>query len=362
MPEKKILQSAEVIQGETFPNLYTIRGTTYRDPVQWYRTIDRLRALEPEYLVPSHGRPVEGKAEIAALLGAYRDAIQYTHDQAVRLINKGYTRDEVAAALPGLPPHLAAHPWVAEFYGTVRHSVRNVYTGYLGWFEGDPTTLDPTPPVERAKRTVALMGGRDPVLRAARNAAERGDHQWSAELATLLVRIDPKDDAARTTKAAALRQLAFRQININWRNFYLSAAKELDGTLDAARYDTTRGIAILSRLPLEAILENVVTRIDAEKARDVRLTLAFHTADTNRDYALEIRRGVVQLHRTRPPHVDATLTGDEALLRDVLLRQRSFVKELVVRGLTVDGGIGTVSTFFSYFDQPTGAPAALAAR
>jgi alkyl sulfatase BDS1-like metallo-beta-lactamase superfamily hydrolase len=151
-------------------------------------------------------------------------------------------------------------------------------------------------------------------------------------------------------------------MNINWRNFYLTAAKELDGTLEAGRYDTKRGVAILSRLPLEAILENVVTRIDAERARDVRMTLAFHTTDTNRDFALEIRRGVVELHRTRPARVDATLIGDEALLRDVLLRQRSFVKELVVRGLVVDGGLGTVSAFFDHFDQPSPAPAALAAR
>ena len=362
MPDQKLIQSAEVIQGETFPNLYTIRGTTYRDPVQWYRTIDRLRALEPEHLVPSHGRPVEGKAEIAALLTAYRDAIQFTHDQAVRLINKGYTPDELATALPALPPHLAAHPWVTEFYGTVKHSVRNVYGGYLGWFQGDPTTLDPAPPVERARRYVAQMGGRDAVVAAARKAAGAGEQQWCAELLTWVIRADPTDREARALKASALRALAFRQVNINWRNFHLTAAKELDGSLDASRYDTSRGIAVLSRLPLEAILENVVVRIDPDKTRDVRMTLALHTTDTDRDYALEIRRGIVQLHRSRPARVDATLSGEEAVLRDVLLRQRNFLKELVVRGLTVEGGLGTVSTFFGYFEQPSGSPPALVVR
>lgn len=362
LPDRKLVQSAEVIQGESFPNLYTIRGTTYRDPVQWYRTIDRLRALEPEYLVPSHGRPVEGKAEIAALLTAYRDAIQFTHDQAVRLINKGHTPDELAAALPTLPPHLAAHPWVTEFYGTVKHSVRNVYGGYLGWFQGDPTTLDPAPPVERARRYVAQMAGRDAVVAAARKADAAGEHQWCAELLTWVIRATPDDREARTLKAAALRALAFEQININWRNFYLTAAKELDGSLDAGRYDTSRGIAVLSRLPLEAILENIVVRVDADKTRDVRMTLALHTTDTNRDYGLEIRRGVVELHRTRPAHAEATLSGTEAILRDVLLRERNFLKELVVRGLSVEGGLGTVSTFFGYFDPPSPTPPALAAR
>lgn len=362
LPEKRLLQSAEVIQGETYPNLYTIRGTTYRDPVQWYRTIDRLRALEPAYLVPSHGRPVEGAAEVAALLTAYRDAIQFTHDQTVRLINKGYTPDEIAAALPALPPHLAAHPWVAEFYGTVKHSVRNVYGGYLGWFQGDPTTLDPAPPLERARRYVAMMGGRDAVVAAARQADSRGEHQWCAELLTWVVRATPDDREARMLKAQALRALGYEQINVNWRNFELTAAKELDGTLDASRYDLGRGRAILSRLPLVSVLENVVPRIDPVKSANVHMTLALRTTDTKQGYGLEIRRGVVELHRTLPSQADVTLSGDEAVLRDVILQARSMVKELALGGVQVEGGLSTLSTFFGYFERPTGLPAPLAAR
>jgi alkyl sulfatase BDS1-like metallo-beta-lactamase superfamily hydrolase len=206
------------------------------------------------------------------------------------------------------------------------------------------------------------MGGRDAVVAAARKAEAAGEHQWCAELLTWVIRATPDDREARTLKASALRALAFAQVNINWRNFYLTAAKELDGSLDASRYDTSRGIAVLSRLPLEAILENVVVRIDAEKTRDVRMTLALHTTDSNRDYALEIRRGIVELHRSRPARADVTLSGDEAVLRDVLLRERNFLKELVVRGLSVDGSLGTVSTFFGYFDPPSPTPPALAAR
>ena len=73
-----------------------------------------------------------------------------------------------------LPPHLGTHPWLGEFYGTVKHSVRQIYVGYLGWFEGDPWALDPLPPIERAHRYVNLMGGREAVMDAAQSAiAER---------------------------------------------------------------------------------------------------------------------------------------------------------------------------------------------
>jgi alkyl sulfatase BDS1-like metallo-beta-lactamase superfamily hydrolase len=351
MPETGVLQSAEVIQGETFPNLYTIRGTTYRDPVQWYRTIDRLRALAPEYLVPSHGRPVEGRAEVESLLSAYRDAIQFTHDQAVRLINRGHTPDELAEALPALPPHLAAHPWVAEFYGTVKHSVRNFYVGYLGWFEGDPTFLDPLPPAERAARTVKLMGGRDAVLAAAREAYAAGDFRWTAELLTPVIRIARTDMEARQLKAEALRQLGLRQMNINWRNFYLTAALELEDALDTSRFDLERGLAIFSRLPLVHLLRNLVCRVDAEKSREVHMTLALQVTDKQQAYALELRRGVVQLHEKLPERVDLTLAGNEATLRDVLLGRASFTKEWLLRGVRVDGALSDVARFFSYFER-----------
>ncbi len=59
-PEHKLLNSAEVMQGETFPNLHTIRGTKFRDPVPWFKSIDVMREFPAEYLVPTHGRPIVG--------------------------------------------------------------------------------------------------------------------------------------------------------------------------------------------------------------------------------------------------------------------------------------------------------------
>jgi alkyl sulfatase BDS1-like metallo-beta-lactamase superfamily hydrolase len=350
IPKVKLLQSAEVIQGESYPNLYTVRGTTYRDPVQWYRTIDRLRELQPEYIVPSHGRPFGGREAVAALLEAYRDAIQYTHDQAVRLINRGSTPDELEAALPGLPAHLAVHPWVQEFYGTVKHSVRNVYVGYLGWFTGDPTTLDPVPPLERARLYVEQMGGRDAVMKAAQAAHERGDEQWCAELLTHVIRVDHHDHEARQLKAAALRELGYGQQNVNWRNFYLTAALELEGEIDYDRYQLSRAAAVLERVPLENLLEKIVTRVDPEKTRDVRMTLAFRLTDTGQSYALEIRRGVVQLHDGAPEKADVTLSGSQDAIRSLLLRRSNFLADWLLDRIEVEGGVRNLKHFFDYFD------------
>ena len=104
-----------------------------------------------------------------------RDAIQFVHDQTVRLMNKGLAPREIAARVK-LPPHLATHPYLIEYYGTVEWSgtgcrtgarftgtpcpVRAVYHGYLGWFSGRPAELHPLPVAEEARLLVRLAGGR----------------------------------------------------------------------------------------------------------------------------------------------------------------------------------------------------------
>ena len=63
LPERKILLCGDNLY-KSFPNLYTIRGTPFRSLKNWYRSVDIIRALRPEHLVPSHGRPIAGAAMI----------------------------------------------------------------------------------------------------------------------------------------------------------------------------------------------------------------------------------------------------------------------------------------------------------
>lgn len=366
LPDQKLLQTAEVIQGETFPNLHTIRGTAYRDPVKWFKTIDLMRRLGAEHLVPSHGRPMSGKDKVEDLLTAYRDAIQYVHDQTVRQMNKGLTPDEIAEVVAQLPPHLANHPWLGEFYGTVKHSVRQIYQGYLGWFNGDPTTLDPTPRAEQAKRYVALMGGRDAVLKAAQTAADNGDHQWAAELLTHLIRLNPNDQEACKRKANALRQLAYKTQNTNWRNWYITSARELDGTMNkavaAGAMSSLAAPEIMQQLPPGKFFEALTVRLDPLKSADVHLTAAFRITDTAQSYALEIRRGVAQLHEMAPPSAEVTLHLTQAQMQRIIARQTTFANLLQAGEIRADGNVALLARFNSFFDPPVAAPPALTAR
>ena len=79
LPKHKSLMPGDNIYN-TFPNLYTIRGTTHRNVSGWVDSLDHMRSFEPEYLFPSHTKPIEGDDATKALT-IYRDAIQFIHDQ-----------------------------------------------------------------------------------------------------------------------------------------------------------------------------------------------------------------------------------------------------------------------------------------
>jgi alkyl sulfatase BDS1-like metallo-beta-lactamase superfamily hydrolase len=366
LPDSKVLLTAEVIQGECFPNLHTIRGTKYRDPVNWFKSIDVLRRFGAEHMVPSHGRPVSGKPIIEDLLTSYRDAIQYVHDQTIRNMNKGLTPDELVEVVSKLPAHLANHPWLGEFYGTVKHSVREIYVGYLGWFEGDPAFLDPLPRAERAAHYVEQMGGRDAILTAAQKAFDKNDLQWTAELLTYVIRVNKDDTQARSLKARALRQLAFKTENTNWRDWYISSARELDRSLNplatTAAMSSLAAPDILKQLPIGKFFEAMTVRLDPVKTADVHLIVAFRITDTGRGYAIEVRRGIAQLHESLPPQADVTVSLTLNDLQRIILRQTTFPDALRSGEIKAAGPQQELARFFGFFDAPATEPPALTAR
>lgn len=74
MPKEKILFAADNFY-ESFPNLYAIRGVPFRSPKHWYESVDLMKDLMSESMVPSHGPPVLGKENVLQTLTNYRDGI-----------------------------------------------------------------------------------------------------------------------------------------------------------------------------------------------------------------------------------------------------------------------------------------------
>lgn len=370
-PDLEVLHTAETLQGESFPNLHTIRGSKYRDPELWFKSLDRMRRFPAKFMVPSHGRPVSGGEEVAEVITSYRDAIQFVFDQTIRYMNKGYLPHELVQAVQ-LPDHLADHPWLGDFYGGVSHSVRQIYVGQMGWFEGDPTFLDPVDRVESSRRMIDLMGGEDKIVEAAQTASANDDHQWSAELLTHIIRVDAYNQNARRQKAENLRQIGFTVTNTNWRSWYMTSAQELDGTLDHSKALDIVAPDLVSLFPVGRIIESLRFRIDASKAINAEVTMGVKiTGEAGGDFSLTIRRGVLEYSEQLPdrPHISIELShaallgllappsgaGEET--PDLVTPLDGLLDGVKDGSVTMPVGTATdIENFFSYFDPPATEP------
>jgi alkyl sulfatase BDS1-like metallo-beta-lactamase superfamily hydrolase len=301
------------------------------------------------------------------LLVAYRDAMQYVHDQTVRLMARGLTPDELVEAVAELPPRLRAHPWLGEFYGTVTQTVRQIYGNYFGWFEGDPASIDPLPRRERSARYVAAMGGRDAVVAAARQALADDDFRWVAEILTHVLRRDPDDQPARQLKADALRQLGYRASNPIWRNNYLMAAKEIDGTLDRTRLlGAVRSLGnpdIAAMMPIPLLLRGLATRLDPARSNGTQMQVCFRCTDTGTSYGLAIRFAVAEVLTGPPADATIEMQTTEPMLRGLLTGRLSWPRTAEEGAATLNRGTAEdAAQFWSLFDPPVGELPALALR
>ncbi len=221
LPDDSALCSGDVYYA-TFPNLYAIRGTQYRDVAQWVRALDLVLSYPAEALLPGHTAALIGHGLIQEQVGAYRDAMRFLLDGTLAAIEAGLTEDEAAEAVR-LPEELAAKPFLGEFYGMVEWAVRSIYVGYVGWFDGDPAKLLPLAEDAWRGELRALIGDRRLENRTLR-AIDEGEYQLALQLLALW---KPTRERTRLL-AMALRGRAEQVTSANARHYYFACAHELD--------------------------------------------------------------------------------------------------------------------------------------
>ena len=260
LPDHKALMPGDNIYN-TFPNLYTIRGTTHRNVIGWVKSLDHMRSFNPEYLFPSHTKPLSGE-DVMSSLTIYRDAIQYVHDQTIRLMNEGYYPDEIVELIE-LPDELSSSTFLREFYGTIRWSVKSIYSGYLGWFNGNPADLDPLSRKEKATRISNLAGGDENLFNELKRAVKEEDMQWALQLSEHLINLEYKISETNKLKSKALFYEGIRSSNPNKRNYFLTVAMELDPDFRGFP-EVVRSESLVNEINIDTIFSMLSVSLDPD--------------------------------------------------------------------------------------------------
>ena len=301
LPEQKVLMPGDNFYW-TFPNLYTIRGTPFRSLQQWYQSIDKMRDLNPEVLIPGHTRPIVGSEKIQRILTNYRDAIQFVHDQSVRGMNMGMTPDELVEYVV-LPPHLRHLPYLQEFYGKTSWSARSMFSGNLGWFDGDSAKLQPLTRLKQAELIARIAGGEAALMKHAKEALKNNEYQAALQLTGHLVHLKPNNQQARDIRVKALIALGEREGNPNARHYYLTEALEIrDGFV--ARETARPTPKLLHDFPLKGYFESLAVNLDPEASADVNKIVGMKFPDINQGYTIHVRRGVAEIRPRSPEEID----------------------------------------------------------
>ncbi len=287
-PQFKALCIAEDAT-HTIHNLYTLRGAKVRDAMAWWKTLNQSVELfgdNVEVLFGQHHWPIWGKAKIIDFLESQRDLYKYLNDQTLHLLNNGHTMNEVGRLLT-LPKSLARKWFNRGYYGSVSHNAKAVYQRYLGWYDSNPSHLNPLLPTASSKKYVEYMGGADAVIEKASEDFNKGEYIWVAEAMNHVVFADPTNERARHLEADALEQLGYQQENATWRNEYLMGAYELRNGVKTVGPTTVSKDSVRA-MPLDMYLDYLGICLNAKKAEDKTMAINLHISDTQQDYVLKL--------------------------------------------------------------------------
>jgi alkyl sulfatase BDS1-like metallo-beta-lactamase superfamily hydrolase len=355
VPALKAYCGAEVLS-QTLHNLLPVRGAKVRDSRGWSNYLDdalgRLDGIEV-YFAP-HTWPMWGHDRIAHFITTQRDTYRYLHDQTVRLINAGYTINEVADRIE-LPKSLASELNTRGYYGDPRHNVRAIYQYYIGFYDGNPAHLNPLPPETTAPRYVELMGGADKVAEAARAAYQAGDYRWAAELLNQLVFAQPGNSQAKELLAQVYEQMGYGSEASTWRNSYLTAADELRHGPPQKGIDRTRFLEVLQHTPVERFLDAMAGSLNGPAAEGKDLKINLVLTDTKESHVLWIEHAVLH-HKKAPPADDAnaTLALTHAMFVRLVAGAAGAKDLLLSDDVKVTGSRVDLGRFFGLLDKAPG--------
>ncbi|MDE0929788.1 MAG: MBL fold metallo-hydrolase [Halioglobus sp.] len=216
LPQQKVLISGDFFgpQFPQFPNIFTMRGEKVRKPVEYIKSLDRLIALNPDVIIPSHLDPTIGAQKIREGMQRIRDAVQYVHDETIAGMNAGKTVNQLMKDIK-LPPNLE----LVQNHGRVDWAVKSIWEYYMGWFRFESTTELYPIPAQDVYADLARMAGSENLITLGNNYLIQGEPVKTLHITEIALADDPQNASALALREQALLELLERAEN-GLRNDY----------------------------------------------------------------------------------------------------------------------------------------------
>src|SRR6266404_2233857 len=360
LPQSHVLDVAEDAT-HTLHNLLPFRGTGVRDANRWSQYLNvalEQFGADVQVMIAQHQWPVWGNERVRAHLADQRDLYKYIHDQTIRMMSQGMGTTEIAETLT-MPPGLENDWSTNGYYGTISHNSKAVYQRYVGWYDGNPATLNRLPRVEEAKRYLEYMGGSTAVIARAREDFKAGRYRWVAQVMDQVVFADPSNKEARSLAADAFEQLGYLAESATWRNAYLLGAQELRNSVrGGARSVPGVSAEMLHAMPIALVFDYLGTRVDGPRAGTANIVINWRFTDTRESLASTLEHGALTwITGKTAPNAVTTVTTTRPVFESIILRRRTLADAMEHRELASVGDTNAVSDLLALLaDFETGFP------
>ncbi|MBW2479643.1 MAG: MBL fold metallo-hydrolase [Deltaproteobacteria bacterium] len=329
-PDLKAFWAAENIVG-TIHNIYTLRGALVRDALEWSKQINKALYLfgqETEVMFASHSWPRWGNDRVQEVMRAQRDAYAHLNNGVLHLANQGVTINQVHNVYT-LPDSLQQQWAVRSYHGSVEHNSRAVINRYLGYWDGNPTTLIPLSPEDSAPLYVEMMGGAAKIIAKSRELYNQGKYRHAQEILNKLVYTEPDNQGAKDLLADVFEQIGYQQESPSVRNSFLAAALELRSGIPEGASPKSSGPDMIKAMTTGLWLDFLGVRLDSKKAEGKQFKINLVTPDTNEKFVVELSNATLtNIEGFQADDADLTVTIDRQDLEKTMMGAVSFDEQI----------------------------------
>jgi len=351
-PDRKALWMAENVTG-TIHNIYTLRGALIRDALAWSKYINDAIyrfGFDTEVIFASHSWPRWGNERVLEVLKGQRDMYAHLNNQVLHFANKGVTINQIQNVYA--PPKSLQEQWLARgYHGSMEHNSRGVLNRYLGYWDGNPTTLIPLSPEDSAPLYVEMMGGAEPILAKARELYDAGSYRHAQEILNKLVYAEPQNQAAKDLLADAFEQFGYQQESPSVRNSFLAAAYELRNGIPQGASPKTGGPDMVRAMSTALWLDFLGIRMDSRKAEGMAFTINLITPDNGELFSVEMSNAALtNIQGYLSPRPDLTVTVNRTDLESAMAGLEPFDALIEDGRATMQGDLDVYAQLLSTLD------------
>ena len=219
VPELKAAFIGDLIIGRSFPNIGNPWKPT-RFALDWAKTLEKVRALNPEYVFCNGAGVMFKGEEVREALDANIEVIQNLHQQVVDYINEGVHITEMIHKVK-IPDHLKDSPYLNPSYSRPEFFTFNVYRWLHGYMDNNPAHLLPRPETEVMGELYKLIGSSDKILKRAKTLLDQDQAQLALEVLDVLIQADPENIEARKVRIKLLEKIGKTDYCLISRNAWI---------------------------------------------------------------------------------------------------------------------------------------------